>query len=436
MELTASAARFFGFALMISFTPSLGLDAGSRVWVAWIIAGLHITMFLLFILAIIRRLWAVKSGRVRRIRLEDDGGESAASKADKIVTEKGIVFDTNPLAALRDRGGTGPGTRGRQRTETITRKNGRTSVVHLSANPMLGSAAGGGGAMMAASGAAGLPGSLGQLQGNQQNLAINTYGGTNQRRGRRSVAQGRSSVARRLSMAKPKRRQSLARSRRRSTRRFSTVKKPLEFPDFSNAVVNPYMQALKAASNNAETMQYLHDEANSAAQEWYDAQQSSYADYDQSYNESAQQAGQYQGDAAERSRKAAEQEAKKAKKKTVDHRWRLVRQKAGLRRKSLKLTAVTQVLRAVQMFEHKIKNEMVVDGKDDTEHKVVKELPVSEKLLRMQQQLKGSSVGNALQSLRDEGVRQENTETMNAGEQRFAALVRAYVATARDAGVW
>ena len=56
--------------------------------------------------------------------------------------------------------------------------------------------------------------------------------------------------------------------------------------------------------------------------------------------------------------------------KTMNHQWRLIRQKAGKRKKSLKLTGATAVIRAIQLFEHNIKNEYVQDGEDETEIKV------------------------------------------------------------------
>jgi hypothetical protein len=46
-------------------------------------------------------------------------------------------------------------------------------------------------------------------------------------------------------------------------------------------------------------------------------------------------------------------------------RWRLVKQFKGTRKKSLHITAASAVMRAVQMFEHKIKDEEVIDEEQE-----------------------------------------------------------------------
>lgn len=109
------------------------------------------------------------------------------------------------------------------------------------------------------------------------------------------------------------------------------------------------------------------------------------------------------------------------------NRWRLVRQFAPTRKKSLHVTAKSLVMRAVQQFEHAIKNEEVMEDWQDDGPKVVDELPQAEALRR-----KIAALQQGSQTLQDAfgmggdigmGGIDEDEGPVSAGEAAFGAFV-------------
>ena len=175
-------------------------------------------------------------------------------------------------------------------------------------------------------------------------------------RGGRTTTRGRKSIASRRASRRMSRRPSRRMSRRPS-RRMSTLRRTSMFGGSGFMSANP-MNGMGVPNSVAPDSASLNYWDGNDPNTWYEGQEYVPQDREaQTLDVAAHQ---------------TTEEANKAKRRnrTYDHQWRLIRQKAGKRKKSLKLTAATQVLRAVQMFEHKIKNEYVVDGEDEKEQKV------------------------------------------------------------------
>ena len=267
MLVTLSQAA--GAIMVALFDPALRLRETAKTVIVWLLVSVHVAIFLLYVLALIRRIAAAKLKKLQRAELED----------------------------LED---------------VSTKQAGET------------------------------------LRGKNPLFKPQTTGTPS--RGRKSMAAKRAS--RRYSYSPA---QSLP---RQGPRKMS----------FALSVANPVLAALAQQQQATENTESPYD-ASPYDASYYDAEPAStvyeHGAEAQGYEETLETPNEPQAAQVEEAPVAHDLRGKE-----MSHRWRLVRQMPKARKKSLKLTASTIVQRAVQVFEHNIKNEVVQPEWTPEPHKV------------------------------------------------------------------